>query len=694
MPLLSDNAAFYPALIILLVILAWKGGIRGRLFILFLLVGLLVSDAFLCNTIKKLVARPRPFLTIPDVNVLSGRGLSYGMPSSHAANWFMIVVVTGYFYRRTLKYIIPLALGVSFSRIYNGAHYPSDVIVGACLGLFSGAVVLFGTEAGWRWVGKGWFYDWWKRFPSLLPCSAETPAKEPKRETDGKSHPDYWLRLGYILVVIILAARLLYLFSSKIELSEDEAYQWTWSKHLALSYYSKPPLIAYTQWLGTHIWGDNAFGVRFFSPVIAAILSILMLRFTARHISILGGFWMVLIPLAIPMLAVGATLMTIDPLSVLFWMAAMLTGFTAIQTQSNRAWILTGFWMGMGFLSKYTNLFQIVCWCVFFMLYKPARPRLRQFGPWMAILVLFLCSTPVLLWNSQNGWVTARHVATDGGLYRAWTPTLKYFFEFIGAEFALLNPVFFSGMILASYYYLRTSQRSMLSAYLLSMGTPLFAFYTLYTGYSRVLPNWIAPSIPPMLLLMICYANERWSENRTMFRKFLVVGMVFGLLMTVLLHDTNLISKIIKKPIPAKMDPLRRVRGWTASAEIVDQTRKELEKEGKPVFIIGDHYGITGQLSFYIPEAKKAVSSSSPLVYYRSSAQPDNQFSLWPGYRNRTGQNAIYVQIGPHPREIPAEILQEFERVDYIGMREAQYRGRTMRNLQLFACHHLKNGFP
>ena len=35
-----------------------------------------------------------------------------------------------------------------------------------------------------------------------------------------------------------------YLASGTIQLSQDEAYQWVWSKHLALSYYSKPPGIA------------------------------------------------------------------------------------------------------------------------------------------------------------------------------------------------------------------------------------------------------------------------------------------------------------------------------------------------------------------------------------------------------------------------------------------------------------------
>src|SRR5215831_20687247 len=91
-----------------------------------------------------------------------------------------------------------------------------------------------------------------------------------------------WVRAGYWLIGVLLILRLAYLASGIIELSNDEAYQWLWSKHLALSYYSKPPGIALIQFAGTRLWGDTQFGVRFFSPVFAAILSAAVLRFFAR----------------------------------------------------------------------------------------------------------------------------------------------------------------------------------------------------------------------------------------------------------------------------------------------------------------------------------------------------------------------------------------------------------------------------
>src|SRR5215475_13263094 len=102
--------------------------------------------------------------------------------------------------------------------------------------------------------------------------------------------PQLWVRVGYIFTGALLLFRLGYIASGVIELSNDEAYQWLWSKHLALSYFSKPPAIAFIQFAGTWLWGDTELGVRFFPPVFAAILSVVMLRFLAREVGARQAF--------------------------------------------------------------------------------------------------------------------------------------------------------------------------------------------------------------------------------------------------------------------------------------------------------------------------------------------------------------------------------------------------------------------
>jgi hypothetical protein len=343
--------------------------------------------------------------------------------------------------------------------------------------------------------------------------------------------------------------------------------------------------------------------------------------------------------------------------------------------------------MGLGFLSKYTALFQLLCWAVFFLLWKPARAQLRRAGPYLALGINAFCSLPVLIWNYQNDWITITHVASDAGLHQAWRPTLRFFWDFLGAEAGLLNPVFFVATLWAAAVFWRRRCQDPLMFYLFSMGAPLFLFFWLYSLHSRVLPNWIAPSVVPLFCLTAVYWESRWRTGCYQVKYWLIVGLALGLTTVIVLHDTDLLGKTPVGMLPAKLDPLRRVRAWSNTAQAVGEARRTLLSEGKPVFIIGDHYGITSQVTFYLPEAKAAMLTQ-PLVYYLSSVTPKNQFYFWPGYQDRRGQNAIYVHQTGH--EVPQCLRQEFVSVQDLGTREILYRGRVFHRLRLYVCRELR----
>ena len=710
MPFFSSNPFFFPTLLLVATALLWKGGARGRLFVLMVLIAVASGDGWIINLLKHGVGRLRPFNDILDTHLLVGRGGSGSMPSGHAADWFAATMTAFIYYRRSLRFMLPIAITVAFSRIYNGVHYPSDVIVGSIIGAGYAAAVVWSLDALWLWAGPKWYPLWWQRLPRAMFPEAMAPAIPANRVAVS---PDlHWIRLGYVLIVFLALIRLVYLAAGKIELSEDEAYQWTWSRHLALSYYSKPPLIAYIQFLGTAIWGDTAFGVRFFSPLIAAAVSLATFRFMARQVGSRWAFGVLLLVTATPLLAVGATLMTIDPLSVLFWMSALIAGWKASrETGTTRDWFWTGLWMGLGFLSKYTNLFQWVCWILLFVLQPGARVHLRRPGPYLALLVNVVCTLPVLIWNAQNNWITLEHVSNDGRLGQGWHPKV---FEFLLTETFLLNPVFFITSLVAVAVFVRRRRHNPFALYLFCMGAPLFLFYFLYSFHSRVYPNWIAPSILPLFCLLVVVARDSWAHQAVLLRRLLTSGTAFGLFLIVLLHDTNLLSKLFQRTLPPRVDTLRRVRGWSEQARIVENMRTQLSADGKPVFIIGDHYGLTSQLCFYMPSARVAVGSPRPVVYFRSTPHPENQFYFWPGYASRKGENALYVQQVDDPPlpsgwlwkwirkgqfepsgppiapPAPPALSRQFGSVRSLGISEIKYRDRILRRIQLFACYDLK----
>jgi hypothetical protein len=515
-------------------------------------------------------------------------------------------------------------------------------------------------------------------------------------ETKFNANSGQWLLWGYILLGGLLLWRLYYIFSGLIEVSPDEALFWLQSKHLALSYYSKPPLTALTIFLGTSLFGNNDFGVRFFAPVIAAVLGVVCLRFCARELNARLGFALVLITNATPLFMVGSCVMTIDPLSVCFWTLAMLAGWRAIQPDGTAwHWAWVGVWMGMGFLSKYTALFQWLCWTVFFVLWRPARSHLRRPGPYLALLVNLILMLPVLIWNAQNQWVTVTHVGGRADFGDISHFTTRYFWEFIGAEFGLLNPVFFVGMIWAGIAFWRMNPRDSRMVYFFSMGVPLVFAYTLQSFHARVLPNWIVPAVLPMMFVMVLYWGPFW--DRLWVRRTFYIGLVSGLLAMIFMTDTGVVKVVTGLNLPLSLDPAHRLRGYHATARIVGEARNNLLKEGKPVFIICPDYSTSSEVSFYLPEAQAAVKEQ-PIAYCWDSDKPITEFHYWPQYDfwKRTGDNAIFFETveparhsaepAPAPVEPPKELLARFHSVKRIGRFPANFRGRPMRWVEVFEC--------
>lgn len=734
MPLLSGGHGamqwFVPVVALSVMAAVFFGNARTRLCVIMMVMVVALGDPLILNTIKHAVARPRPCIALTHVVERLGCTHSGSMPSAHAGNWFAVTMILFLFYRRKLWIFLPtlaMAIAVSFSRVYNGVHYPGDVLAGAIFGAGYAAGLVIGLQMLWDWIGKRWFPVWYEKNPSLLktslPARSSGAAAAGEEAGTAPSKPSIvnhqssiqWLRLGYFIIAIALVARWVYISTPIIELSQDEAYQWVWSKHLALSYYSKPLGIAVIQFVGTHLFGDTQFGVRFFSPLFAAILSVILLRFFAREVGARSSFWLLLVGMTTPLLGVGSILMTIDPPLVLCWTWAMIAGWRALQPDGKiRDWLVVGLAMGLGFLCKYTAAYLIVCFGIFFALQPSARIHLRKPGPWLGLLIFCLCTLPVIIWNSQHGWITVHHVAGNAGIGSQWKIRTL---DFVLDEFGLMNPFFFVGAVWAMFAFWKFRRDCPLWVYFFCMGAPVFIGHFLWSFHSRILPNWIAPAILPMFCLMVAYWDKRFHEGRRFVKPLFTIGLVLGGLAIAILYQSHLVSKISGNHLPGEMDPLRRVRGWDVEAKLAETEREKMQQQqNRPAFILCSHYGITGLYSFYIPQARKDMENGRPLVYSMDSNEPKNQFYFWPEYdyhTTRKGENAVFVteaslykykkdwflkwlahepiaKTTPEPRTLPPRIASEFQSVTDLGEQDIMIGDRVYHRVHLWACYNLK----
>ena len=170
-PVLDGVALLLDVSATLYVIILWAGHlwlVKRRALAFDFLAALLVTVA-LTEALKFAIGRLRPDEVYANVGILRPALFpdftDPSFPSGHTSRAFLLVVLVGLHDRRWLPALLPWGILAGLARVYEGAHYPSDVLAGALVGLALGLV--FWKIDGWppyvrlrgrligRWLSPG-----------------------------------------------------------------------------------------------------------------------------------------------------------------------------------------------------------------------------------------------------------------------------------------------------------------------------------------------------------------------------------------------------------------------------------------------------------------------------------------------------------------------------------------------------------
>jgi len=369
-----------------------------------------------------------------------------------------------------------------------------------------------------------------------------------------------------------------------LPLSFDEAYFWLWSKHLAVSYYDHPPLIAFAIKAGTLVFGDTQWGVRAVSFLASIAASWAVWRAGALLLAdeLAGAAACVFFNAT---LMIASQSMSATPDALVLAEAALLLFFVAkLQVSGDgRWWLAISAALGAAFLTKYTAFFLGAGVALWLIASRQNRAWFKTPWPYAAAAIAIACFVPNLWWNAAHDWISFKFQfgrVVEGG------PSLKHLGEFLGSQLALASPF----ILIPALYGLGRQTRPLSIA--AALVWPALIYFLVHSIHARVQGNW--PSfVYPALAVLAAAALQHASHSRLLSWSSALALPVAGLILVFVYAQTAFgflnwgehdpVARMTAVDIAPVMDEIATLAARTHA-------------EG----ILTAEYETTGWLSFYL----------------------------------------------------------------------------------------------
>lgn len=390
--------------------------------------------------------------------------------------------------------------------------------------------------------------------------------------------------------------------SACIDLLNDEAYYWHYSRHLDWGYFHQPPMIALLIRVGTLLL-PGEMGVRLMVVLMSVGTLFLLERMTAKKDVRL--FFAVALSLGF---VHAGSLIAAPDIPLLFFSALflyLLRDF--LQQDSWQRGLLLGVVAACILYSKYHGIFLLGLTLV-------ANPRLlMRYTTWAALLLAASLFLPHLLWHYQHDFPAYNyHYVERMEVDWDFSYPLFYLSGILVIGLPLFGPV-----LLWAAIQRRTTDRFERTLKFFLVGTLICFFMLSFRG--RMEANWIVSILLPAIVL----GHQQilsWSQRARKW-VFVIAGCSIGLLMVVRVYA---MMDFLPAPL-AVTQTLHRGAAWNGQLA---------ELAGDRTVIFLNEYRLASKYEFYT--GKKAFS-------FNALDHAGNQYDLWPDELEAQGQRVMMM---------------------------------------------------
>lgn len=427
------------------------------------------------------------------------------------------------------------------------------------------------------------------------------------------------------LFFLCLTLILRLIFSSFIGLIDDEAYHWSWTKELMLSYYDHPGMIAWLEWISTGLLGDTFWGVRLPSFLCYWGAVGILWKLTQELFDEKAAWYAVFLFLWSPFYGFGGYVASPEAPFIFFWLAAAWVFWQGMRDDKKRwpvakTWLVLGVLMGLGLNSKFI-LALLAPGFGLYLLATDKRKMLLTRWPYYGILIATLICLPIFIWNFEYKWPGFYYQFYDRHTGREFSP--GRWLVWFSAQLVFYTPVIFGLFLTSLAIGIKRFQASAPWRFIFCLALPSIVVFYPQPIWADYKPHW-SGAAHIFLLMGACALLNEWKTTHPKLARRLIIGILaFYIPLNILTYTPFLgpwmpaVARTFNPNVKwnTQWDLSNEFHGWREVGHKLIEMQKDFHRDqGLKPFIAALRYETTAQT--YWGSGQKTYMLSSPKSHY------------------------------------------------------------------------------